>query len=38
MAANLTDTLWTWDIIAAKMDGVAPKPGRHKTYKKDVKG
>jgi IS1 family transposase len=34
MAANLTDTVWTWDMIVAKMDEIAPKPGRPKTYKK----
>lgn len=34
MAANLTDTVWTWEAIIAKMDEVAPKPGRPKTYKK----
>ena len=34
MAANLTDTLWSWETIVAKMDDVAPKAGRPKTYKK----
>ncbi len=34
MAANLTDTVWTWDMLVAKMDEVAPKPGRPKVYKK----
>lgn len=34
MAANLTDTIWTWEMIVGKMDEVAPKPGRPKTYKK----
>jgi IS1 family transposase len=34
MAANLTDTLWSWETIVAKMDKVAPKPGRPKVYKK----
>jgi IS1 family transposase len=34
MAANLTDTLWSWETILAKMDEVAPKAGRPKTYKK----
>jgi IS1 family transposase len=34
MAANLTDTLWSWETIVAKMDEVAPKAGRPKTYKK----
>ena len=34
MQANLTDTIWTWDMIVAKMDEVAPKAGRPKTYKK----
>lgn len=34
MAANLTDTVWSWETIVAKMDEVAPKPGRPKTYKK----
>lgn len=36
MAANLTDTVWTWEMIVAKMDEVAPKPGRPKTYKKRI--
>ena len=36
MAANLTDTLWSWETIVAKMDEVAPKAGRPKTYKKRV--
>ena len=36
MAANLTDTVWTWEMIVAKMDEVAPKPGRPKTYKKQT--
>jgi hypothetical protein len=26
MAANLTDTVWSWDTIVAKMDEVVPKP------------
>jgi IS1 family transposase len=34
MAANLTDTLWSWETIVAKMDEVAPKAGRPKNYKK----
>jgi IS1 family transposase len=34
MAANLTDTLWSWETIVAKMDEVAPKAGRPKVYKK----
>jgi IS1 family transposase len=34
MAANLTDTVWSWETIVAKMDEIAPKPGRPKTYKK----
>ncbi len=34
MAANLTDTLWSWETIVAKMDEVAPKAGRPKAYKK----
>ena len=34
MAANLTDKLWSWETIVAKMDEVAPKAGRPKTYKK----
>ena len=34
MAANLTDTLWTWDMIVVKMDEIAPKAGRPKSYKK----
>jgi IS1 family transposase len=34
MAANLTTTLWSWETIVTKMDEVAPKAGRPKTYKK----
>jgi IS1 family transposase len=34
MAANLTDTVWSWETIVAKMDEIAPKPGRPKSYKK----
>ena len=34
MAANLTDTVWGWDMIVAKMDEIAPKAGRPKNYKK----
>ena len=34
MAANLTDTVWGWDMIVAQMDEIAPKAGRPKTYKK----
>ena len=34
MAANLTDTLWSWEMIVAKMDQIAPKAGRPKNYKK----
>ncbi len=34
MAANLTDTLWSWETIVAKMDEIAPKAGRPKNYKK----
>jgi hypothetical protein len=34
MAANPTDTLWSWETIVAKMDEVAPKPGRLKTYRR----
>ena len=36
MAANLTDTLWPWETIVAKMDKVAPKPGRPKICKKQI--
>jgi IS1 family transposase len=36
IAANLTDTLWSWETIVAKMDEVAPKAGRPKTYKKQI--
>lgn len=37
MAANLTDTVWTWETIVAKMDEVAPKPGRPpKCNKKEI--
>lgn len=38
MAAGLTDTIWTREMIVAKMDEVAPKPGRPKTYKKSGDG
>lgn len=34
MAANLTTTVWSWETIVAKMDEIAPKAGRPKTYKK----
>ena len=34
MAANLTNTVWSWETIVAKMDEVTPKAGRPKTYKK----
>jgi IS1 family transposase len=34
MQANLTDTVWSWETIVAKMDEVAPKAGRPKIYKK----
>ena len=36
MAANLTNTLWSWETIVAKMDEGAPKPGRPKIYKKQI--
>ena len=34
IAANLTNTVWEWDMIVAKMDEIAPKVGRPKAYKK----
>jgi IS1 family transposase len=34
MQANLTDTIWSWEMIVAKMDEIAPKAGRPKSYKK----
>jgi IS1 family transposase len=34
MQANLTDTVWSWETIVAKMDEVAPKAGRPKSYQK----
>jgi IS1 family transposase len=34
MQANLTDTVWSWETVVAKMDEVAPKAGRPKSYKK----
>jgi hypothetical protein len=34
MASNLADTVWSWEMIVAKMDEIAPKAGRPKTYKK----
>lgn len=36
MAANLKNTLWSWEAIVAEMDEVAPKAGRPKTYKKQI--
>ena len=36
MQANLTDTVWSWETIIAKMDEVAPKAGRPKTYRKSL--
>ena len=34
MAANLTAPVWTWDMIVAMMDEIAPKLGRSKTNKR----
>jgi IS1 family transposase len=36
MQAGLTDTVWSWETIVAKMDEVAPKAGRPKSYRKNV--
>jgi hypothetical protein len=36
MAAGLTDRLWTMEEIIEMMDEAAPKPGRPKTYKKQI--
>ena len=36
MAAGLTDRVWDMADIVAIMDEVAPRPGRPKTYKKQV--
>jgi hypothetical protein len=36
MAVGLTDHLWTMEEIIEMMDTVAPKPGRPKTYKKQI--
>ena len=37
MAANLTDKLMGFEDLIALIDAAAPKPGRPKTYKKQVK-
>lgn len=37
MAAGLTDKLLSFDDLIERMDAVAPKPGRPKTYKKRPK-
>jgi hypothetical protein len=34
MAAGITDKLWTLEDIVARMDAVAPKPGRRAPYNK----
>jgi hypothetical protein len=34
MATSLTDTVLTWDMIGAKMNEVASKPGQPEVYKK----
>lgn len=36
MAAGLTDRVWDMEDFIGLMDEVAPKPGRPKTYKKQV--
>ncbi|MDP8996531.1 MAG: IS1 family transposase, partial [Pseudomonadota bacterium] len=36
MQAGLTDTVWDWDMIVAKMDEIAPKAGRPTKYKKNI--
>jgi IS1 family transposase len=36
MATNLTNTLWSWETIVAKMDEVAPKAGRPKIIKSAI--
>jgi IS1 family transposase len=35
MAAKITDRLWSLEDIVARMDAVAPKPGRPATYRKN---
>jgi hypothetical protein len=34
MAAGIADRLFTFEDVVARMDALAPKPGRPKTYKK----
>jgi hypothetical protein len=34
IAADMTSTLWTQEMTVAKMDEVALKPGRPRTYRK----
>ena len=36
MEAGLTDTIWDMEDIVKVMEERAPKPGRPKTYKKDI--
>ena len=36
LAVNLADTIWGWDMVVAKMDEIAPKAGRPKSYKKRI--
>lgn len=36
MEAGLTDHVWEMEEVIAVMDGRAPKPGRPKTYKKEI--
>ncbi|MGE3066308.1 MAG: IS1 family transposase [Hyphomicrobiaceae bacterium] len=36
MAAGIAPSLMTFEDVVAKMDAIAPKPGRPKTYKKRI--
>ncbi|RUW49448.1 MULTISPECIES: hypothetical protein [unclassified Mesorhizobium] len=38
MAAGVSKTLWSMDDHCAKMDAVAPKPGKRGPYGKSTKG
>jgi hypothetical protein len=36
MAAGITDTLWSMEMIAERIEGNRPKPGKRGSYKKRV--